>query len=354
MVDYIEIQNSAEIKRLNGELRNKLSKIFTHIVRRKVGSPIGSSVGPVAFMPQHGDAIFWWKNRVVDSRGLGLNLFGHGNPDDQTVLLMDIQFNVPVTEFNRRSGGAFLFCKSDKKIYLAHRGIATLGHSRVNQNELIHEANVQKVDAETGKQIRQFMIIGALTSKSLANDLSEFSQEIRRAARTVMIRTEDMRASKEILTKENPTKSDTAIVNLQTYFKEFSGTIKIAARAATQADRFHGDVVDALAKKLKSVCCLKSGPIDLATVTDTRGIIFEVKTSSDSQSIYTAIGQMMVHSPSIKKHAAGLPIDMVIVLPEIPKKYLFDALNKLRIQCILFSRSTSKKISFDGIDDLLA
>lgn len=90
-------------------------------------------------------------------------------------------------------------------------------------------------------------------------------------------------------------------------------------RASTfQYETFHGLVVNNLEKRLRA-----TGKYDDATIFNTRLIdlgiqkngktrhIFEVKSSSDRQAIYTGIGQLMFHTlgmPNIKKTLV-LPLD---------------------------------------------
>lgn len=98
------------------------------------------------------------------------------------------------------------------------------------------------------------------------------------------------------------------------FSSEFSGKRKIGAKAAAKAFVSHGLVVDSL-----KVYVDEYGPegftyntqkIDLALEVDqVLQRIYEVKTSTDSQSIYTAVGQLYMHS------AGAEDIEKWMVLP---------------------------------------
>jgi hypothetical protein len=352
LIECIEIQDIDELKYLAKRMAENLKDVFLSDTRRMIGSPSGSWRADVSFVKGSGDNLFWWSYKEKDKRGLAVNLFGHGDPAMDTTLLIDIQLNISVDTFKRTSGGAFLKNKVTNEIYLAHRGIVTSGRSRLRQVDIIRETKVSKVQAETGTWTQEFMIVGVLHSDTLAHDIADFALKIRRAAKVVVQERDDDEVTNKIIKRGRKSPQDSAVGTLRAYFKEFSGETKTASRVETVVDRFHGDVVDALSKKMKHLACLKSGPIDLAVITKSTALIFEVKTSANSQSIYTAIGQLQVHAPLVKAHASGLPVSMIIVLPENPKPYLAKALAKLRIICLIFSRSESKKISFKE-DDFL-
>jgi len=121
------------------------------------------------------------------------------------------------------------------------------------------------------------------------------------------------------------------------YFSsEFSGKKKTSGRSDGEAIVFHGFVVDFLKeyieqKKLGSLT-YNTQKIDLAV--ETGGVltdIFEVKTSNDTQSIYTAVGQLFMHSVGLHN------VTKYIVLPDSSDNIeLIECLSLLNIEIIWF------------------
>ena len=354
MADYIEVQDVKEIKRLSNQLSEILGADFPLKEGRTLGSPSGNWAAEVSFKPGAGAKAFWWSHRPKDKRGLALNFFGHGESGANDTLLIDIQLNMPVVKFLRTTGGTFLKKKSTDQVFLAHRGIVTLGRSRLIQEDILNATRTETVEAETGKKTQRFMIVGSLGAKSLSKKIETFALEIRETARIVGQQRDDVKTIQEIA-KQGNSRPDTDVAkSLAAYFREQSGKVPIPARAATTADRFPGDVVEALAKLFSGATCLKSGFVDLAAITRTKALIFEVKTSSKSQSVYTAVGQLLMHAPLIQKHAKGFSVRKVAVLPEDPKTYFSSRLKQLGISNLLYTRSDSGKITFQNYDDLLS
>ena len=122
------------------------------------------------------------------------------------------------------------------------------------------------------------------------------------------------------------------------YFSsEFSGVKKIKGRTGVEAQAFHGLVVDCLKIYIESrnplAVIYNTQKIDLAREENGElKEIFEVKTSSDTQSVYTAVGQLSMHS-------AGLSaISKCIVLPESSQNTeLVNCLNALGIIILWFT-----------------
>jgi len=74
----------------------------------------------------------------------------------------------------------------------------------------------------------------------------------------------------------------------------------------------------------KDSSVLKSREIDLTAFSSKRAFLFEVKTSTAPQHIYTAIGQLIAHAAIVENHAKRLPLTKVIVLPANPASGSFS------------------------------
>jgi hypothetical protein len=216
---------------------------------------------------------------------------------------------------------------------------------------LFSEINVTVLEADTGRGISEFLFIGKLDSPTLIDDIAEFSAELRRAERAI---------------KENATKaagkrsvgstgtSATLSGRLRQYFDEFSGKRQLRSRRGSFADCYHGTVVRAIRDAFNDATeTLKSQAIDITVVLAKRIYLFEVKTSSDPQSVYTAIGQLTAHAPVVAEYAPGKDLVRVMVVPELPNIRLCSLMKeKLGIRLLTYTRSAKGYISIDDFDQL--
>ncbi|MEG3435520.1 hypothetical protein V0288_00165 [Pannus brasiliensis CCIBt3594] len=139
----------------------------------------------------------------------------------------------------------------------------------------------------------------------------------------------------EKLAKE---KNERVKVSQANFFSsEFSGEKLLSKRGSVVIDVKHGFVVDALKNFLEkanpSAFLYNTQKIDLAY--EENGIlqrIYEVKTSLDTTSIYTAVGQLFMHT------AGANQVSKFIVLPgPVESKELIDCLTMLNIEILWFT-----------------
>ncbi len=350
MPDYVEIDTPKEIQRLNDALSHRLRRALGHIETRIIGYPGGKFRAKAWFLSGAGGDVFYWSPwRPKDRNAVG-NFFGHGAPGGSQSLNIDVQFNLPKHKFTRTSGGAFLLHAPTGKVVLAHRGIVTLGHGRVPKADLLDEirATVRRAETETGAY--EFILMGELESPTLIGDIDRFSSELRRAAKVAKSGNHRVKAAERISTKSG----GPHLGSLRPYFAEFAGLREIGWRKHVVADCYHGDVVRAIHDAFEGRAeTLKSQAIDLAVVTPTRALLFEVKTSASPQSIYTAIGQLVSHAPVVSRHFSSLPLVRVMVLPMRPSEGFYRLLTaELDIRLLTFTRSSQGFVAIDGLKDL--
>lgn len=350
MIDYAEIEDPKEIRRLNAALSIRLRNALTHSETRTIGTPQGSFEAKVHFRSSSGSDVFYWSGGWSDDKAVAHNFFGHGVPGAKAPLYIDVQFNVPVVDFNRKSGGVFLRHIPTDSVVLAHRGIVTLGHGRLSKAMLFAEMAATLREANTSFGVAEFLVIGETESRTLIDDLDGFSSELRRAARALKSIRKDARSPVQHGTAK---KTTVTAGKRRAYFDEFSGQRRAGSGKKSIADCYHGKVIRAIRDGFDtSAAALKSVPIDLTVLTPTRAFLFEAKTSADTQSIYTAIGQLAVHAPKVAEIAPGLPLTKVIVLPELPSDDLCAVIrNDLAITLLTFTRSAQGEISIDGLED---
>lgn len=349
-VAYTEIETLQELRQLNRRLAARFMRDFRYQEWRMIGSPGGNFKANVRFLEQDGDDVFWWSTRRHKKKRLGKNLFGHGEPRQNINLNMDIQFNVPSGVFSRNSGGAFLRDNATNRIVLAHRGIATIGHGRIPKATLFAQMSSRLREADTSKGLREFLVIGDLESPSLVHDMARFASQIRAVAQNVGTKRGTGGSVRKVRVFSNK-----RFAGLGKYFAEFSGQRKMPARKATIADCYHGDVITALKDAFEVAHCSKNREIDLVIALKHRKVfLFEAKTASDTQSIYTAVGQLAVHAPRVAKHFSKMKLEKVIVLPEAPPTHVLKILtHELGIHVLTYNRSQDGQIAIDDLEKLV-
>jgi len=127
------------------------------------------------------------------------------------------------------------------------------------------------------------------------------------------------------------------------YFSsEFSGVKKAQEKSAVSMNVKHGLIVDELKeyieKKDSDIFVYNTQKIDLISELNNSPLaIYEVKTSADTQSVYTAVGQLFMHSVGLKT------IKKYIVLPEIEEyNELVECLKELNIEVLWFTLDGTK------------
>lgn len=110
----------------------------------------------------------------------------------------------------------------------------------------------------------------------------------------------------------------------------------------------------ALEKALQSRgSILNSVEIDLVSVRAKDVLLFEIKTSSATQSVYTAIGQLSVHEPRVARLYPNMQVKKVVVLPEEPMSELVSILTKnLNIALVIYNRASKGDFTFSELDRL--
>lgn len=349
MIVFHEIEDPKVLLHLNEQLHTRLQQFPGIRETRKIGTPHGTAQLSVHFFPApaFGEDGFWWAPKERDNGRVMVNLFGRGQPGESGQLNIDVQFNLAKGEFRRSTGGAFLRDIHSGAIVLAHRGIVTKGRARVMKATLYEELAGSIQQVQTSHGLVEYLLIGELESPSLLHDLQVFASELRLAVQRLDERTSESTAA-------TPTSTTNGESPYSDYFDEFAGTRKVGARDEAIADCYHGHVVRALRDAFAPLHTIKKNrAIDLLVLPPKRAILFEVKTSADTQSIFTGVGQLCVHSHALHPHLKGRRVERVLVLPTPPGTEMTRILtNELEIQVLTYRRTTTGKIMLGDVAHL--
>ncbi|TLS68645.1 hypothetical protein FEF65_02765 [Mariprofundus erugo] len=342
---YIEVTDTEQIVSAQEAMQANLKKQFPYRQKRVIGWPSGHFEGEVRFTGKRGGETNWWYTGFSEDEQSAYNLFGRGDPETSQLLLIDLQFNFPIDSFNRKQGGVFVQDVASGKVILGHRGIVTRGKSRVPRELLLQEADVTPVTIASEEKPNQVnvLLISPIDNASLGKQISEFATEIRRAAYLVMDPNHVAETAKKKKSGSSPAKSPLDAA-LSDYFDEFTGKTVIRRSSQVTMNCRHGSVVKALREALEPRGTVyKSQAIDLAVETEKEVLLYEVKTGSDSQSIYTGIGQLYFHAAALTRKFRGKKVIRHLVIPYAPAAANREKVCKeLGIEIITFTTSSKR------------
>lgn len=342
VADYIEIESPKEIATLNRKLSEKLEHALGYERTRTIGFPRGTIRRKVRFASNKGDNVFWWSAGPYKNRAVAHNLFGRGAPDNNASLFIDVQFNVPVAKFSRKSGGAFLRDIATNKIVLAHRGIATRHHGRIPKKAIFDKLGSKLL---ISTDAREFLLIGEMESPALVDNIANFASKLRQALAS-------MDPSQEVASKKPatrmlptkkvhslPTRTKIATTVLKTRPRNFQLDYKVGTKKAIHTARnLEAKLVSDYrcwleeqdkSRNLQRFAC---GHLECDGFENERGNLIEAKSSTRRECIRMAVGQLLDYSFQAK---SKLGIQrMAILLPRRPDLWSVKWLKPLRISLV--------------------
>lgn len=235
------------------------------------------------------------------------NAFGVFDPKRHAQIIT-VEVNIPTTSNSARVAGFFAREPATGDVYLMHDGSIGGGKAGVGRSAFLSwsKATLEDVGREDGND-RAGIIIGRVNSDDIAGRLWRFVQLVK--------------GFKDAVARGELDGPDVrrAIAEWETFNSESSGRRRGQRSSEIDYISYHGDVVQCLFEERQARCAsderiLNNKLIDLyvrkgASMTE----IYEIKTSVDRQSIYTAIGQLISHSAD-----APSQVKRTLVLPEGP------------------------------------
>lgn len=307
------------------EFVRKLKLVCNQPIECKLGH-LGSSNDNIVFYSE--ELGFWFTTHKNTNRYW--NGFGIGRPDIGKNTSITIEINPPYKGINRNIGGAFGI-DSNGEVLVLHRGKIGGGKVGVGKKLFFDNFRGDFDIAFDGDRKTDFCVIGALSSKHFPKQVLNFIQEVAR------IKSFDIQKKLEFSELEN------------FKFREERYGISKTTRSKITIERTHGIVVNALAKLLekkgfkigndrhRDLFTYKNGQIEN---------IFEFKTSSSTQNLYPAVGQLIIYSIPIIN-----PVKLILVLPDKLKKEVEKKLNDLDLK-ILYYEWINDEIVFVNLSKL--
>jgi hypothetical protein len=326
MLQYLEA--GPDVTSAHRKLQATIRRGLTKSVVRDIGYPAGRE--PEASVATDGRHWFWTR----DHRGSDvftkrrLNWFGVLNQSPGVSITVEV--NTVYKGRNDNAAGFFARDSETGLIYFLHSGRVGGGTKGVGKNSFLtwaalHKHTLVDVVDSSGKIRRGLVVmpVNGATAVKAAIRYIDLVRGFKVAVREGKILTRKFRSQQQ---------------EFEDYFSEGRGRRK--GRRTSEIDYVtrHGEIVDALEKWRSSrpmpshSHIVKNTFIDLGVGNGKNLIeIFEVKPKADRPSIYSAVGQLLVHGRNETCHRT-------IVLPrdEVLASDLTDGLRRLGIEVIRF------------------
>lgn len=232
-------------------------------------------------------------------------------------LEISVEINIPIDASDGKVSGFIAKDPESGILLVMHDGGIGGGRKGIGRDAFLEWSSLRPIPVTTSSgKIRHGIIVAVLDGSDDISALEGF-------VRNVIAFKEAVRAGALTST---PSGSN-AGQSFTDYFKEFSGTKSGSRKKYFQYESRHGDVVDELTRwhlssSLPKGRVVKSAFIDLGIETAGElSVLFEVKTDDSRQCLYTAIGQLSVHSASdrtirclVVPDEAAIPTDIAICL----------------------------------------
>ncbi|PBQ34575.1 hypothetical protein CNR22_23280 [Sphingobacteriaceae bacterium] len=323
----IVITDEQEIKKLHKLFHKKLNAFFTERIRCRVGFPGGSMDTTV----QYSQELDIWVC-VQEQESKYWNGFGIGRPKQGRSNSLNGEINFDY-EGSKRVAGAFAV-DNEGKILILHTGTIGGGKKGIGKNFFLSNFRGDPIKAIHDDKEVDYCLVGELNSPHFPEQVSNFIREIYRVKNL----------------NQEQIETDFGYLGNFKYTDERSGSTVTESNDPRTITRTHGIVVNALHDELerRGLNASNDRNRDLFIHHRSRiSTLFEVKTSSSTQCLYQAVGQLLLYSIPIRN-----PVKLVAVLPDRLSMPVARRFASLGISVLYYSWENNEPV-FIGLDDLL-
>lgn len=217
------------------------------------------------------------------------NGFGLGKPVEGKNNTLNGEINFSNEEINRRISGVFAR-EDNENILVLHRGKIGGGRPGIGKKYFTNNFRGDFVNAIDGNRESTFCVVGELNSPHFPKQVANFIKEIYRVKKLI----------------KNPEVNNFDSLNDFKFTSEHSGTSHTKNMGKRTIERTHGIVVNSLADELKDLGFKVANDRNRDLFTHNRNRIknlFEIKTNCNTQSSYSALGQLLIYSIPIPNKA---------------------------------------------------
>jgi hypothetical protein len=329
--------NKSEVSKLHKKLVAQLREFETERIRVFTGHKGENFIKKVSYSAELN---IWWDmgDTVEGNSGRRYwNAFGIGKPDIERLDNIICEINYPVEGVNKRVAANWVVEGNDA--LLVHSGKIGGGRAGIGKNGFIkHYSGVfEQIDIDDLPE--KITVVGKLGDISLPFQIKNFIYEVARI--------------KDIIVKKPFERKKTPLQIIEHSFnEEFVGTKEYKGKKRKISSTVnHGLIVNTLKECITSKGYLVANDQqrDLYIYNKKASIetVFEIKTSLTSQSIFTAVGQLLVNNIKLKPAPK-----LIFVIPEKPNFNLMKTLKELQIEVSVYAWEKGRP-KFKNLDTLL-
>lgn len=203
-------------------------------------------------------------------------------------LQIAVEINIPIASNERTVSGFFAKDDTTGIVYLMHDGGVGGGRKGVGRAAFLAWSGEKLIPVSDSQgRIRLGILVTPIKPRVIGGQISRFAQKVL--------------DFKQAVKNGIATASKESQRSYDDYYREFSGKKQGQRAKEFEYISRHGDIVDELCQWRRSRAgrgerIVKNAYLDLGiAVSNKLTEIYEVKTSTDRQVLYTAIGQILVH-----------------------------------------------------------
>jgi len=346
--EMLKLGGKSDVKNLQNAMMALFKSNATKIATRRLTTPGGSFLGEVYWITlENGNGIWGYfddvplKNKLTCWFGISL---GSTNSE---ALVPSVEINLPLSLDLRIAGYALL--DESRRLYLGHQGLLRGGRNNVPIPEFARRIRGfvrEEFEITADKRPRLAFVIAGADDPDFLRRLHAYVSECAR------LRAEKRDETDREQAKEDGETNDADNAEDLKFTPEASDDGTGAGRSSYEIKRLHGRVVSALKKQVKGAVNSSHNKMrpDLYTMHgDRMSVLFEVKASSDTQSWFKAIGQLLVYSDGQTPGPR-----LIFVCPAERRDPAFrGALKRLNIRLVIFKESR-EGIIFQRLQEALA
>ena len=299
-----------------------LLRILKKGCRENFSREVGFRSGQASIMLRWNEKNSFWHGEKKQQNHYWI-CFGDTYPEDDKKFNIIVEINTPRAPSHGRAG---LFLEDDKgRIYIAHTGRVGGGREGVNKTNFISYYLKRDGRVTNIAKNRKVVVLGELND-TLPKKIASYVKMVRQF--------KDDAANKAI--KTQPSRKED--LNQRKLFKgkrlklKFSGTLKIKNKKYREIEIIHDSIIGDFCKKIPSIDLWYDQERDLFIKNNKEAmkILYEFKTDTSTSSLYSAIGQLIIHGWKQKPRPK-----LIMVLPGMPKDQTTkQALKELKIHVL--------------------
>lgn len=278
------ITERKQIAKLQNQFREELLKNFDEEINCWLGHPGGNFQWQVFYSNSENIWVAF-----IDHENRSWNGFGIGRPRENKNNSIIGEINFPIEGINRRIASAFAL-DSKGKVVILHRGRIGGGSPGVGKSLFIDNFKGEIITAIEGNKEITFCYVAELSSSLFVKQIATYIKEIDAIKRL----------------KKYGSTYDFSNFHDYVYTNEKFGTSVTERNDPKIVSRTHGIIVNALEKEIKLLGFETGNDRNRDLFAHKKGKItslFEIKTSISTQSLYSAVGQLLIYSiPILTKH----------------------------------------------------